>query len=167
MTERAMSAWWVARMPVLVGAICAASLTSVGLLVLKSGGTAAIGIEPDYYRKGLEWDRLRGEKARSDALGWTASVEVIAGEHAVLVRLADASGLPVDGAVVSGEAFAHRESSKRAALAFGAAAGKSGTYLAGLSPAGPLPSGKWRVSISAARGDDLFVLDRDVEVHTP
>jgi nitrogen fixation protein FixH len=162
-----MSAWWVARMPVLVGAICAASLTSVGLLVFKSGGTAAIGIEPDYYRKGLEWDRLRAEKARSDALGWTASVEVIAGERAVLVRLSDASGLPVDDAAVSGEAFAHRESSKRAALTFTAAAGKSGTYVAGIPQTESLLKGKWRVSITAERGDDRFVLERDVEVHTP
>jgi nitrogen fixation protein FixH len=167
MTERVMSAWWVARMPVLVGAICAASLTSVGLLVFKSGGTAAIGIEPDYYRKGLEWDRLRAEKAKSDALGWKASVEIIAGERAVLVRLADASGLPVDDAVVSGEAFAHRESSKRAALTFAAAAGESGTYVAGLSQTKALVPGKWRVSLTAVRGDDRFVLDRDVEVHTP
>lgn len=155
---------WVARMPLLVGVIASACLTSVGTLIARAGSTASIGIEPDYYRKGLEWDRARLERARSDALGWHADVEVVLSERRLVVRLADPSGHAVDGATLSGEAFAHAASSQRIAVVFSAVNGAGGEYAAEIEAARVPPPGKWRVSLVAARGSDRFIVDRDVEV---
>lgn len=155
---------WVARMPLLVGVIALACLTSVGTLIARAGSTASIGIEPDYYRKGLEWDRRCAEKARSAALGWNAALRVDLASSRVEVKLTDRDGAAVDGAVLSGELFAHAASSRRAVVALRPVEGKPGTYAAGIDAASRPAAGKWRVSLTAARGEDRFIIESDLEV---
>lgn len=159
-----METMWVARMPLLVGVIALACLTSVGTLIARSGSTASIGIEPDYYRKGLEWDRRRGEQARSAALGWNANVRVDLAASRIEVELTDRQGAAVDGAEISGEVFAHAASSRRLAIALPPIDGTPGTYSASLDAASRPAPGKWRVSLTAVRGDKRFIIERDVEV---
>lgn len=158
-------ALWVMRMPLLVGAICASGVISVGTLITRAGGTAGLGLEPDYYRRALEWDRLKREEAQSAALGWGCELELKAGADGLTVRLMGADGGAIAGADISGEAFPHRAASRRAGLRFGAVTGAQGSYFAEI-PGGVGP-GRWRVSIVAERGAQRFVLGRDVEVAAP
>ncbi len=159
-----METMWVARMPLLVGVIALACLTSVGTLIARAGSTASIGIEPDYYRKGLEWDRRRGEQARSAALGWNANVRVDLAASRIEVELTDRQGAAVEGAEISGEVFAHAASSRRAAVVTEPVQGRPGTYAAAIKATSRGAHGKWRVSLTAARGDERFIIERDVEV---
>jgi len=165
MTSGVRRALWVLRMPLLVGVICASSVFSVGMLVTRAGGTAGLGLEPDYYRHALEWDRRKRAEAESAALGWVCETELRAGGGGLVVRLVGADGRGIGGASVSGEAFPYRDASRRAGLRFEAGEGAAGSFLAEI-PGGVEP-GRWRVSIVAERGAERFVLERDVEVPAP
>ncbi len=81
---------------------------SVGLGVvtvsaaMRSHGEA----EPDYYRKGAQWDRHRAQVARNGALAWNLTPAVVPagdGNFVPVVRAAvtDKHGVPIEGAKVS------------------------------------------------------------------
>lgn len=165
MSPGVKQALWVMRMPLLVGAICASSVISVGTLITRAGGTAGLGLEPDYYRRALEWDQRKREQAQSAALGWTCELELKAGAGRLTARLTGADAGAIEGAQISGEAFPHRAASRRAGLRFEPATGAEGTYSAEIM--GGVEPGRWRVSIVAERGQQRFVLERDVEVIAP
>lgn len=83
-------------------------LGSVGLGVvtvsaaLQSHGEA----EPDYYRKGVQWDEHRAQVARNGALAWNLTPTIVPpGDASLLpavhVAVADKHGVPIEGANVS------------------------------------------------------------------
>ena len=43
------------------------------LFVANSDANGSV-VEPDYYRKAVQWDSTMAHRAASDRLGWTASV---------------------------------------------------------------------------------------------
>ncbi len=72
-------------------------------------------IEPDYYRKAVEWDSTLVRRARSDALGWTADATIGATDGArahVRVTLTDSTGAPVTGAAMALEAVHNLDGSR-------------------------------------------------------
>jgi nitrogen fixation protein FixH len=78
----------------------------------------SFAVEPDHYRKSMEWDAFAALLRSSDALGWSAVVETepragILGDRRVAVRIADRDGKPVKGAAVSVVAFHHARGSER------------------------------------------------------
>lgn len=89
-------------------------LVSVGAniyLVVRATNDPSFAIEPDYYAKAVEWDRIQDEKAASEALGWKMVVDARPDE--LRVRLTDRLGRPIDDAVVEVEAFHNARASQR------------------------------------------------------
>jgi hypothetical protein len=90
----------------------ALALHVVGSLVMVFVATSnpSYAVEEDYYQKALHWDDKRAQDRANEELGWNLDIEVHpaatpAGEPTLEVRLADAGGEPVDGAVVAVETF--------------------------------------------------------------
>jgi hypothetical protein len=48
------------------------------LLVANSDANGSV-VEPDYYRKAVQWDSTMAHRAESDLLRWTAAVSLSAG----------------------------------------------------------------------------------------
>lgn len=118
-------------------------------------------VEPDYYRKAVDWDRTMARQAASNALGWqaTSSLGVVnTAAREVRVVLRDSAGALVSDAEVSVTLIHNREASEPVlatlhAMGDGA---YSGNALASRS-------GQWEVRITARRGTDRFEVTQRAE----
>lgn len=111
-------------------------------------------VEPDYYRKAVEWDRTMARRAASDSLGWTARAALgplTNDERALRVELRDAEGAAIADADVSATLIHNREASTPVSVSLHAAEG--GAYV---GSATLTPSGQWEVRIVARRGVARF-----------
>ncbi len=80
-------------------------------MVMTAANDPSFAVEPDYYKKAVQWDRLQAEKAASDALGWHIVVDARPDE--LRIRLTDRLGRPIDGATVEVDAFPNARASQR------------------------------------------------------
>jgi len=90
----------------------ALALHVVGSLVMVFVATSnpSYAVEEDYYQKALHWNDKRAQDRANEELGWILDIEAHpaatpAGEPTLEVRLTDAGGEPVDGAVMTVETF--------------------------------------------------------------
>lgn len=133
-------------------------------------------VEPDYYRKAVEWDRTMARRAASAALGWTARASfsavtppsanatdaaALANEapvtRALRVELRDASGVAIVDADVSAMLIHNREASTPESLTLAPAdSGYAATARAALP-------GQWEVRVVARRGAERFETSLRVE----
>jgi nitrogen fixation protein FixH len=127
---------------------------NVVMLSAASGDANGSVVEPEYYRKAVEWDRTMARRAESERLGWRAAVAM--GERAdtartVRVVLTDSAGAAVRGADVTVTMIHNLDAATpvRGALA----AAEDGAY-AGALPA--LRRGLWEVRVDARRGTERF-----------
>lgn len=89
-------------------------LVSVGAnvyLIIRATNDPSFAVEPEYYEKAVEWDRIQAERAASDRLGWAMDVD--AGRDALRIELRDALGRPVEGAEVEVIAFHNARAADR------------------------------------------------------
>lgn len=144
------------RWPTLITAALLANLGLGVVLIRVANADRHFAVEPDYYRKAVEWDSTRAQERRNIALGWhlapaLGAVDGIADpELAVVLR--DPSGAPIAGATVTVEAFqvAHAAEVLTARLAESDA---SGRYLARV----PVRrTGLWELRLVASRGETRF-----------
>jgi nitrogen fixation protein FixH len=135
-----------------------ALLASAGLNIafaLVATHDASFAVEPDYYRKALEWDRTMAQEAANRALGWRITVAAEPaprpGTLRLVARITDRDGRGVDGAAMSVEA---RHGARAAAPVSGTlAAVAGGRYVADL----PLRrAGLWELRFVARRDGDLY-----------
>lgn len=108
-------------------------------------------VEPDYYRKAVEWDRTMARRAASVALGWTARASLSDAEAALTVRLADSVDAPISDAEVRATLIHNREAS--APLRVALEAEGDGLYTVALPS---LRQGRWEVRVVARRDRDRF-----------
>jgi nitrogen fixation protein FixH len=158
--RRAAPSWW---WPVaLIVLLVAGAAANIGLMVVASRD-ATFAVEPDYYKKALDWDRTVAQEAVNGALGWTMSAEFergpTPGEVRLVARIVDREGAPLTGARVVVQAFA----SARARQVYSAALEprSAGVYTAILPSA---RRGLWEIRAQASRGGDVFTqtLSRDL-----
>lgn len=156
--------------PLLIG-LALAFTVGVNVVMLFAAGSDPNGtvVEPDYYRKAVEWDRTMARRAASAALGWTASATlgatgvatgaaVAADARALKVELRDASGTAIADADVSATLIHNREASTPVAISLGPVG--DGSYAAS---AALTHSGQWEVRIIARRGTERFETSLRVE----
>lgn len=142
--------------PLLV--IAALSFTvGVNLVMLRAAGGDPNGavVEPDYYRKAVEWDSTMARRAASQSLGWTASVSLGdegEGLREVTVMLSDSLGSGVEDAHVEAVLIHNLEASQPVALTLEPREG--GEYVG--SAAAPR-GGRWEVRVEAVRGGESFL----------
>lgn len=138
-----------------------------GTLLVCATNDPSFAVEPNYYRRALNWDAEAAQRRASDALGWTLSLEVapaasVIGEREVRFRLLDREGAPVLDAHLDVIAFHHARGSERIGLMPGAQGGGEYTCTAPLRKAGT-----WEFRVRALRGVDQFIATELVEVGPP
>ena len=139
----------------IAGALALQVLASIVTIYLATSNPS-YAVEDDYYQKALAWDDRRAQERRNLELGWTLKFEVtpatVAADRAVLsVDLGDAGGAPVDGALLTVEAFHNA----RADDLLGARLGDrgDGRYAVAM----PITrGGVWEFRFVAERGEDRF-----------
>jgi nitrogen fixation protein FixH len=141
--------------PLLVVAALLFTVTAnVVMLVAASGDANGAVVEPDYYRKGVEWDRTMARRAASDRLGWHAAVSLPqAGEgHALRVQATDSAGAPLTGARFVAVLIHNRDAARplRATLEEVA----PGRYEAPVTLA---HAGMWEVRLEARRDAERYL----------
>jgi hypothetical protein len=142
----------------------------VGLLLLQVGLCAvgviaatrskAVAVEADYYNKALHWDQEKALLRASQELGWgvTLTIGDVAttnGSRALMLKLADPQGKPIEDATVEVAYFHHARPGelRRASLA-GMGEGGGGLYASSV----PLDrAGKWEFRLTIHRGGQAFI----------
>lgn len=113
--------------------------------------------EPDYYRKAVDWDARMARARASDALGWSARVQVEPAApgslHApsLMVALSDRDGKPVSGARLRAIALFNARAAQPLTLAPTEVA--PGQYRAEF---GPRHAGVWELRLTAERADEHY-----------
>jgi nitrogen fixation protein FixH len=138
----------------LVLALVLSAASNIGFAVVASRDPS-FAVEPDYYRRSLEWDRTMAQEDANRALGWSIAVRgertPAQGQMRLVATLADGAGRPVEHAAVRVEA---RHGARAADLVRG-----------DLAPVGPgryvavLPMGRagvWELRFRAERSRDVY-----------
>jgi nitrogen fixation protein FixH len=140
--------------PVLV---TAALLFTVGvnvvMLFAAGGDPNGTVVEPDYYRKAVEWDRTMARRAASDRLAWTSAVSLgaaVDGRRELLLTLRDSAGVAVRDADVTVTLIHNLEASTPLQ---GALSARGEVYAGAL---GAARSGQWEVRVEARRGAERY-----------
>lgn len=140
--------------PVLVtAALCFTVGVNVVMLFAAGGDPNGTVVEPDYYRKAVEWDRTMARRAASDRLAWTSAVTlgpVLDGQRSVVLALRDSSGAAVRDADVTVTLIHNLEASTPVQ---GALAAREGVYVGALDAA---RGGQWEVRVEARRGTERY-----------
>lgn len=145
------SRWW----PIAIGLVLGVTVLANVAVYWTANHDPSFAVEPDYYRRAVEWDSTVARERRSAALGWRVDARLAPpeGDHAVLrVRLRSADGGALDSADVRADASHNARGAEVFAVRLVPVG--QGEY------AGTIPSarqGLWRVDLSAVRGADAFV----------
>src|SRR4051812_43988530 len=103
--------------PGMVFGLIGLNVSVVSLTIYFAESDASFAVEPDYDQKALAWDESARQRAGSDALGWSATIEVPAPgagpTRTLLLHLADRTGAPIEGATVEIETFTSLRASER------------------------------------------------------
>jgi nitrogen fixation protein FixH len=126
------------------------------VMVYLATSDQSFAVEPDYYQKGLNWDAQAAQLRYNEQLGWTVEIRVgepfgVFGERTVTCTLKDASGVPIDDAVVQLVAFPHARGSDRSTATLEAVG--SGEFTTNLRMRG---NGLWEFRLVARRTPDTF-----------
>lgn len=142
-----------------VSLLATVSVNVAMLFVANSDANGSV-VEPDYYRKAVQWDRTMAQRAASDLLRWTATVSLSAERAApgstaraatLRVTLADSAGAGVAGAVVSAVLIHNADAGRPLQLAL--RDDGAGRYVADV----PLQHlGLWEVRVHAERAGERF-----------
>ena len=127
---------------------------NVVMLFAAKGDPNGTVVEPDYYRKAVEWDRAMARQSASDALKWTATASIGASSDAsreVRVALRDSAGVAVPAADVRVTLIHNAEAAKltEGSLTAQPHGDYAGTLLAPYA-------GRWEVRVTARRGEERF-----------
>ena len=130
------------------------------MLFVANSDANGVVVEPDYYRKAVQWDSTMAHRAASDLLGWTATVALSAdaaaagadeGAATVRVTLTDAAGAGVTGAAVQAVLIHNADAGRPIELQLrDEGAGRYGVNVPLAHP------GLWEVRVNASRGDCLL-----------
>ena len=115
-----------------------------------------VAVEPDYYRKSLQWDAARAQGRKNRELGWSVNIEAdaqagILGDRNLRCSIVNREGKPVAGADVALVAFPHARARQRVDVKL--AEKSPGVYAAKARMRRP---GLWEFRLTARRGDQTF-----------
>ncbi|MHB1297992.1 MAG: FixH family protein [Gemmatimonadaceae bacterium] len=140
--------------------IVAALLFTVGVNVVMlfaasgDGGNGYV-VEPDYYRKAVDWDRTMARQAASDSLGWSATATIRRGtgdSSKVVVHAVGRDGAAVTGARVSAMLIHNLDAAHPVDVVL--VESEPGRYA---TTAALAHAGRWEVRVEARRGAERFM----------
>ena len=90
--------------PIAIAGVLGVTVVANGFILYEAnhGPTA---VEPDYYRKAVDWDSTLAQETRNGVLGWQLTAS-LGKDGELAARLASASGAPIEGATISVQGFA-------------------------------------------------------------
>lgn len=139
--------------PTIVVALLGGNLALGAVLIRVANADPHFAVEPDYYRRAVDWDSTRAQAARNAALGWTwtPSLGAVRGDRVpMMLAITTRDGTPVDGATVTVEARAVAHASD--VLVDTLAARGAGWYGTAL----PMRrTGLWEFRLRATRGETV------------
>ncbi len=147
---------WILAVPALLLPVVVMNV----VMLIKSTGSSAVAVEPDYYEKAIHWDERVELEAASRALGWQLELELQPGEDAPRLQavLRDSSKSLVIDAEVEVEAFHNALSDRRKTLRL---AFDDSLYHADFPGNRP---GLWEFRLQARRGEELFTATRRLDL---
>lgn len=158
--------------PIGIAVILALSVGANMFVFHLANDDPSFAVEPDYYRKAVQWDDELAQRRRNAELGWRASATLEAasvdaasvgapsgdaardGATELRVRLTGPAGDPLDGAVVIVEAMAVDRASQVATFTLAAAGDPAGGVYSAMLPAAR--GGRWELRLVATRGGERF-----------
>ena len=154
------------RWPVLViGALVIHVVVSLATVVVATSNPS-YAVEEDYYQKALAWDSRRAQDRHNLELGWQLDFEVApppaaGSDPQLVIRLADRSGRPLDGARVAVAAF-HNARADQIVRVEPTAAG-NGVYACSLAMR---RSGRWELRFTVDCDGERFTrtITRDIQI---
>lgn len=141
--------------PVLLVGLLAANVVFDVALIMVASSDRSFAVEPDFYRKALEWDRTQAQEGENRRLGWSLEIALAPartpGFVGALVHLRDRDGAPVEGARLTADVFHNARAAEVLPASFRSEAG--GSYRVEL----PLRrAGLWEFRLRAERGVEVF-----------
>jgi nitrogen fixation protein FixH len=99
--------------PGMVFVLLAGNMAIVSTMIYAATSDKSFSVEPDYYRKAVEWDRSATQRAHNAALGCNVSVAPAPVGAPIAARLVDDQGQAIRGADVEVVAFHNARASNR------------------------------------------------------
>lgn len=151
-------AWW----PIAIVGVLAVTVGANVALILAARDPNAYVVEPDYYRKAVNWDSTMAQARASVALGWRVDAALGGWTSAgtpLRVRLADSTGAPLSGVQLKVELINNLTPETPVHVA--PAEVGVGSYEASVPLARP---GLWELRLQARRAGAFYTADlrRDV-----
>ncbi len=131
--------------------------------VILATGDPSFAVVPDYHEKAMHWDDSTRRQTQSDNLHWTASTRLSGaadalGQRMLVVTLTSDENEPIGDAVVDIRAFHHARAGTPTEVTL--RSHHDGHYSAAI----PMErDGLWQIEMSAARGDDRFLLSQTID----
>jgi len=151
--------------PIGIVAILLASVVGNVAVIMITRDDPSFSVEPDYYRKAVEWDSTAARKARSDALDWRVSARVepgIGDASRLTLDLTDANGAIVRDATLHGSLLHIARGDDVQQVVFTQT--ESGAYVASV----PMQrTGVWELRLTADRDSSHFLQTVRVETLAP
>lgn len=151
--------------PIGIVAILLASVAGNVAVIMITKDDPSFSVEPDYYRKAVEWDSTAARRVRSDALQWRVAARVEPGsgsESQLTLDLTDAQGAIVRDATLRGSLLHIARGDDVQQVAFTQTA--TGSYVASV----PMQrAGVWELRLTADRDSSHFLHTVRVETLAP
>jgi nitrogen fixation protein FixH len=141
--------WW----PWFVVALLVATAGGQGVILYAATHDPTFAVEPDYYKKAVDFDSTIQLQRGNLTLGWTATARGTASPDTIVVQLtlADRVGAPVAGAHVAGVAIHNLDGGTHVPATFTDLGG--GAYEARLATP---RRGLWELRLDATRAGERF-----------
>lgn len=128
---------------------------NVVMFVAASGDKNGSVVEPDYYRKAVDWDRTMAQRAASDSLGWSTTARLerdVSDSTLVVVRATGSDGAPLVGVRFTATLIHNLDAARPVRVAL--AEFPDGRYEA---PAALAYRGLWEVRLEGRRDAERYV----------
>ncbi len=149
-----------------IGALLTMNFSIVALTFWLAGSDPSVAVEPDYYRKALEWDRSDAQRRAGARLAWsvtlTHSPAAASSTPRLNLTLRDRDNNPVEGAAVHATLFRHDRAADRSAADFSEES--PGLYTAPTPPSPASHATLWRAQLLIQRGLESFTTDSDFQI---
>ena len=142
--------------PAIIAAMLLVHVTIWLSFAFIAAGDPSMAVEPDYYRKSLEWDAELAQGRKNRELGWSVSLETdekatALGDREIRCTVRDHEGAPVEGADVALVTFPHARGRQRVEVPL--AEKTPGVYAA---RARMQRRGLWEFRLTVRRGSQTF-----------
>jgi len=139
---------------VLAGLLVGSAGANIGFMLIATSDPT-FAVEPDYYRKAIDWDKTMAQETRNAELGWAVSARLEQaarpGQGRLVARVTDRAGAPVTGARVAVEAFPSARAGQVVTAALEPEG--NGVYAGGIPLGRP---GLWELRVRVTRGEQVF-----------